>query len=315
MADAGLPCTLMRARDEWLEHPQGRAVSAAPLLEIIRIGDAPPHPPTAADRALGGLRVLDLTRVIAGPVCGRTLTEHGAQVMRVASPNLPFVPSLVIDSGRGKLSAHLDLQAATDRERFDALIRDTHLFVQGYRPGAVAGLGYSPRHVATLRPGVVYVSLCAFSHVGPWAGRRGFDSLVQVASGIADTGRRAAGMEQPTPLPCQALDHATGYLAAFGAMTALMRQWREGGSWHVRVSLAQTSEWLQRLGHVERLDRTTPSREAVLDLMDEVDSPFGRTRFVRPVARFSERPGYWATPAVPLGTHVPEWPAPVRDIH
>jgi crotonobetainyl-CoA:carnitine CoA-transferase CaiB-like acyl-CoA transferase len=306
MADAGLPCTVMRSRDEWLAHPQGAAVAQSPLMDITRIGNAPPLPAAEGTRPLSGLRVLDLTRVIAGPVCGRTLTEHGATVMRVASPHLPSVPRLVIDSGRGKLSTHLDLRSPADTARFDALLGNANVMVQGYRPGAIAGLGYDAEHAAAIRPGIVYVSVCAFGYAGPWQSRRGFDSLVQIASGIADAGRAAIGAEQPAPLPCQALDHATGYLAAFGAMMALRQQWREGGSWHVRVSLAQCAQWLSQLGRVDRMALEAPTD--VTDLLDECDSPFGRTRFVRPVAQLSKTPGYWATPAAPLGTHAPHWP-------
>ena len=306
-ANHGLPCTLMRSRPEWLAHPQGAAVAELPLMDFEKIGDAPAGALGPSERPMSGINVLDLTRVIAGPVAGRTMAEHGANVLRIASPNLPFVPRLVIDSGRGKRSAHIDLNASTDRTQFEQLIDGADIMVQGYRPGAIGGLGYTPHEVAKMRPGIVYVSLCAFSHAGPWAGRRGFDSLVQIASGIAKAGSDEAGRADPVPLPCQALDHATGYLAALGAMMGLQRQWREGGSWHVRVSLAQTAEWLARLGRIERRVEASPARETISDLMDACDSPFGRTEFIKPVAQLSATPGFWATPAVPLGTHPPTW--------
>lgn len=307
MAGNGVPCTMMRPHDEWLAHPQGAALSKLPLIELIKIGDAPPLECAEGARPLSGLRVLDLTRVIAGPICGRNLAEHGAEVMRIASPNLPYVPRLVIDSGRGKLSAHLDLKTSADCTRLETLLESAHVFVQGYRPGAVDGLGFTPEAVAARRPGIIYTSLCAFSHAGPWSGRRGFDSLVQVASGIAQAGADAAGKRLPVPLPCQALDHATGYLAALGTMMARTRQMTEGGSWHVRVSLAQTSHWLQQLGPVAGLGLTTPELADIADLMDEADTPFGQTQFVRPVAQLSSTPAYWASPPVPLGTHPPQW--------
>jgi len=307
MAARMLPGVMMRARDEWLDSAQGAAVAALPLLEIRRIGDAPPIAPAPGTRPLAGIRVLDLTKVIAGPVCGRTLAEHGAEVMRVHAARLPFVPRLVIDTGRGKRSCHLDLACATDRERLDRLLAGARVFVQGHRPGAIAAHGYSPQQVAARRPGIVYLDLCAWSHAGPWSARRGFDSLVQMASGIAEAGSRAAGVDEPRPLPCQALDHATGYLAAFGVLRALARQAGEGGSWHVRVSLAQTGEWLARLGRVDGLGRETPPAQAVAELMDEADTPFGRTRFVRPVARLSATPAYWARGSVPLGHDPPQW--------
>ncbi len=302
-----LPGFMMRSRDEWLASAQGQSVAALPLMEILRLGDGPPLAVDAGPRPLSGVRVLDVTKVIAGPVCGRTLAEHGAQVLRIHAPRLPFVPRLVIDTGRGKRSCHLDLANAPQREQFARLLADAHVMVQGHRPGAIARHGFSPEAVAALRPGIVCLTLCAWSHAGPWAPRRGFDSLVQVASGIAQAGARAAGVDEPRPLPCQALDHGTCYLAAFGVMTALARQAREGGSWHVRVSLAQTGEWLQRLGTVNRLDGETPGLEAVADLMDRADTPYGATRFVRPVAQLARTPAYWARGAVPLGSDPARW--------
>src|ERR1043166_711193 len=238
---------MARTHGEWAKHPQAAAVAALPLMEIIRIGDAPPQPLPPGDRPLSGVRVLDLTRVIAGPVCGRTLAVHGADVLWVTSPHLPQMMPLVIDNSRGKLSTYVDLREAQGRDTLAALAREADIFVQGYRPGAVAGNGFSPERAAQLRPGIVYVSLSAYSHEGPWAKRRGFDSLVQNANGINDAEAQAAGTDKTMPLPCQAPDHAAGFLMAFGAMTALARRVTEGGSWHVRVSLAQTGHWFRGL--------------------------------------------------------------------
>jgi crotonobetainyl-CoA:carnitine CoA-transferase CaiB-like acyl-CoA transferase len=307
MAERMLPGVAMRSRGEWLASAQGQAVAALPLLEISRVGDAPPIVPAAGDRPLDGYRVLDLTKVIAGPVCGRTLAEHGAEVLRIHAERLPFVPRLVIDTGRGKRSCHLDLARSPDRSHFDRLLADAHVVVQGHRPGAIAQHGYAPEQVIRRRPGIVYLSLCAWGDAGPWAARRGFDSLVQMASGIAEAGARAVDRDEPVPLPCQALDHATGYLAAFGVLMALARQALEGGSWHVRVSLAQTGDWLQRMGTVDRLQRITPEPQAVSDLMDQASTPFGTTRFVRPVAQLERTPGHWARGAVPLGFDEAVW--------
>ncbi len=240
-AEAKAIATMLRSPEEWAAHPQGKAVASLPLFEIVKIGEAPARRlPAGAERPLAGIRVLDLTRVIAGPVCGRTLAAHGADVMRITAPHLPGLPDLDIDMGRGKLSAALDVRAAEDCERLAALMRESHVFVQGYRPGGLAALGFAPEALAEMRPGIVAVSLSAYGHAGPWAGRRGFDSQVQNASGINVAEAEAAGVPPPRELPCQALDHASGYLMAFGAMMALLRKAREGGSWHVRVSLAQT---------------------------------------------------------------------------
>ena len=174
-AEAGLVVTACRSFDEWDRHPQGRAVANLPLFTIERIGDAPAAPLAAAERPLSGIKVVDLTRIIAGPVCGRTLAAHGADVMLVTASHLPSLFPLVVDTGRGKLSAALDLRQADAREALAALVRDADIFVQGYRPGAIARHGFSPQDVARLRPGIIYVSLCAYSHAGPWANRRGFE--------------------------------------------------------------------------------------------------------------------------------------------
>jgi hypothetical protein len=298
----------VRTAAEWHAHPQGRAVAGLPLLEIVRIGDAPAAPPGGGERPLAGVRVLDLTRVIAGPVCGRTLAEHGADVLHLTAAHLPSFEHLVVDTGWGKLSARLDLRVDADRERLTTLLHDADVFCQSYRPGALAARGLGPADLAALRPGIVYVTISAYGHDGPWRDRRGFDSLVQSASGIAEEGGRAAGDETPRHLPGQALDHATGQLAAFGAMIALARRARGGGSHLVRVSLAQTARWLDGLGRVDGLGVAEPTLADVEDLLETVQTPFGRARRIRPAARLTETPPGWSRPSVPLGTHEPAWP-------
>ena len=308
-AEAGLVATMTRSFAEWDAHPQGQAVASLPVFTIEQIGDAPPQSLPPGERPLSGVRVLDLTRVIAGPVCGRTLSVHGADVLAVTAAHLPQMMPLVMDNGRGKLSAFIDLRDASGRETLGKLVRDADIFVQGYRPGAIGGNGFGPQEVARLRPGIVYVSLSAYGHEGPWANRRGFDSLVQNANGINHAEAEAAGSPQPKPLPCQALDHGAGFLMAFGAMTALARRATLGGSWHVRVSLAQTGHWIRSLGRVANgLACPDPGPDAVRDRFDEIDSGFGRLTTVRHAATLSETPPRWTRPSVPLGTHPPEWP-------
>lgn len=309
-AEARMVATMMRAPAEWAAHPQGQAVARLPLLEITRIGEAPAGSLSRnPERPLSDVRVLDLTRVIAGPVCGRALAAHGADVMRVTAPHLPGLPELDIDTGRGKLSAAIDLRATDDRDWLRGLAREAHVFVQGYRPGGLAAKGFSPDALAELRPGIVVVTLSAYGHDGPWGNRRGFDSLVQNASGINVAEAEAAGLPAPKELPAQALDHAAGYLMAFGAMMALMRKAQEGGSWHVRVSLAQTGHWLTSLGRVDDgFDCAEPTGEELNSLTDEMDTPFGRLTFVKHSAVLSETPPFWARPPVKLGTHAPMWP-------
>jgi crotonobetainyl-CoA:carnitine CoA-transferase CaiB-like acyl-CoA transferase len=310
-AEAKMVATMMRSPAEWAAHPQGQALATLPLLEITRIGEAPPRRLPRGERPLSGVRMLDLTRVIAGPVCGRTLAAHGADVMRVTGPHLPDLGPHDIDLGRGKLSTALDLRAGEERERLASLLREANVFVQGYRPGGLAALGFSPEACAELRPGIVAVTLSAYGHAGPWAGRRGFDSLVQTASGLNHAEAEAAGVDGPKELPCQALDHATGYLMAFGVMMALLRKAGEGGSWHVRVSLAQTGRWLTGLGRVERgFAAADPTHADVADLLDEMDTPLGRLTYVRHAAVLSETPVHWERPPTRLGAHAPLWPDP-----
>jgi crotonobetainyl-CoA:carnitine CoA-transferase CaiB-like acyl-CoA transferase len=188
-------------------------------------------------------------------------------------------------------------------------MREADIFIQGYRPGAIAQYGFSAEDAARIRPGIVCVSLCAYGYEGPWANRRGFDSLVQNANGMNVAEAEAAGEDTPRPLPCQALDHATGYLMAFGAMTALRRRATQGGSWHVRCSLAQSCFWFQNLGRIEGgLSAPDPGFDAVRDCLEESPSGFGRLTSVRHSAIMSETPARWARPSPRLGTHAAEWP-------
>lgn len=307
-AEAGLPVAAMRSFDEWDRHPQGIAIAGQPVLTVTRMGDADPRPLpvyTQQARPLSGIRVLDLTRIIAGPVCGRALAAYGADVMLVNAPHLPNIETIA-ETSRGKLSVHADLNTADGRMALTNLLRSAQVFTQGYRPGALQALGFGPEEVARIRPGIVYVSLSAYGDSGPWASRRGFDSLVQTATGFNHAEAQAAGTDRPRPFPMQILDHASGYLMAYGAQVALMRQAIEGGSWHVRVSLAQTARWLRSLGRVNAgLQCAMPP----IDGYTETEaSGFGQLTAVRHAAQFSLTPAHWARPSVPPGTHPTVWP-------
>lgn len=307
-ANAGLVATAMRTFDEWDATPQGIAIASQPLFTIERIGDAPPLAlPAITDQMLPlkALRVLDLTRILAGPVAGRTLAAYGADVMLINSPTLPNI-SAIAETSRGKLSAHVDLRDARGRDALRALLKDAHVFIQGYRPGGLEALGFSANDVAMIRPELVYVSLSAYGNEGAWATRRGFDSLVQTATGFNDAEARAADEKKPRPLPMQILDHATGYLMATCVSAALVRQQREGGSWHVRLSLAQTGHWLRDLGRVENgFSISTPDIE---QCMETSASGFGELTAVRHSAQLSRTPAAWKRPSMPPGSHQPIWP-------
>ena len=307
-AEAGLVVAACRSFAEWDALPQGLAVAALPLFTIERIGDASPTTlPTLAanDRPLTGLRILDLTRILAGPVCGRMLAAYGADVMLINSPNLPNIESIA-DTSRGKLSAHVDLQTTAGRDALKKLLATSHVFVQGYRPGALIEHGFGPEEAAQLRPGIVYVSLCAYGDTGPWRMRRGFDSLVQTATGFNLAEAEAANSTEPKPMPMQILDYATGHLMAFAATAALRRQALEGGSWHVKVSLAQTGHWLRSLGRITH--GIAIQRPKLAPYISSAASGFGELAAVAHSAKFSLTPAHWAHPSMPPGTHPPMWP-------
>jgi crotonobetainyl-CoA:carnitine CoA-transferase CaiB-like acyl-CoA transferase len=306
----GCVVALMRPYDEWSDLPHARALAALPPISIEKIGDAAPKPWPAGDRPLEGVRVLDLSRVIAGPVAGRTLAVHGADVLLISGRDLPAIPWLTIDTGRGKLTSFVELKTKQGRGVLRDLLASADIFSQGYRPRSLASLGFSAEDAARISPGIVYVSLSAYGHAGPWAERRGFDSLVQTATGFNHAEGRAAGVDGPKELPAQMLDHTTGYLMAFGAMMARARQSLEGGSWHVRVSLAQTGRWLWNLGRVADGFKTEDLKaDAVRPFVEEVPSGFGPLLSVSHSAVLSKTPAFWARPAMPLGSHPPEWPA------
>jgi len=308
--EAGGCAALVRSREEWHAHPQRAAVARLKLLEIERIGDAPPEAPAAAGRPLAGMRVLDLTRVLAGPTGARTLAEHGAEVLKISAPHLPSKRDMDIDTGLGKRAAFLDLRREEDGARLAALARDggADVFVQGYRPGALARRGFGAEALARLRPGIVVVELSAWGRLGPWSTRRGFDTIVQCASGLA----LIEGAGAPRLMPVQAIDYVSGYLMALGAITALLRRAREGGSWRVRVSLARTGQWICDQGLLDAAEAAAAPKEMpeaeIAGFSEEMPSSFGRLRHLAPAARMAETPARWTRPPVPLGHDAPEWP-------
>ena len=305
---------MVRSMEEWSKHPQSAGVASLPLLEIEKIADSPPEALPEGPRPLSGIRVLDLTRVLAGPTCARTLAEHGADVMKISGPHLPFSPSQELDTGHGKLSAHIDLRKNEEVETLRELVSQADVFSQGYRPGTLARRSLSPQDLAKLRPGIVYVSLSAFGRVGPWAHRRGFDTVVQTVSGITDRQGELFPGAEPGPqfYPVSAIDYLTGYLMAFGAMVALARRATEGGSWLVRASLAQTGRWLVDRGQVPESElRDVPEEftpEEIQRWSTLTDTPVGRLGHLSPAVDLSETAPFWSRPTVPLGYHDPVWP-------
>jgi crotonobetainyl-CoA:carnitine CoA-transferase CaiB-like acyl-CoA transferase len=305
---AGACASLARSRQEWLAHPQGDAVHALPLLDTVRLDDSPPRAlPPAGRRPLAGVRVLDLTRVIAGPVATRTLAAHGAEVLRVSSRALPEIDAVLPDTSIGKRSTYLDLRSSEGTERFRRLLDGADVVVQSYRPGALDALGFGAPHVTEVRPGIVYVSLSAYSHEGPWRDHRGYDTLVQTASGVALSEAAAFESARPRHVPVSALDHATGYFAAAAAMLALVARHERGGGRHVRCSLAQTREWLEMLGRVEGTATPPPDDDAIVATLPTFESPFGRVSYAPPGGALDRTPAYWAHGPVAPGVDPPAW--------
>jgi crotonobetainyl-CoA:carnitine CoA-transferase CaiB-like acyl-CoA transferase len=246
--------------------------------------------------------------VLAGPTCARTLAEHGADVLRIGMSSAGDANPMQRDTGHGKRSAVLDLKSAEGTGILRALIGGADVFSQGYRPGALAALGFSPEDAARLRPGIVYVSLTAFGRLGPWRGRRGYDSVVQSASGFCD---EVAVDGRPRFLPVSALDYVTGYLAAFGALVALGRRAAEGGSYHVQLSLAQTGRYLAGLPRATAAEQAACAPELpagrLAELLTETQTPFGRLRHLAPAAIMSGTPPRWDRPTVPMNHDTPAW--------
>ncbi|KAH8978100.1 CoA-transferase family III [Lactarius akahatsu] len=260
----------LRSYDVMDDTPQGLYQTNINPVYINKIGDAPRRTltdPGNIQHALEGIRVLDLTRVIAGPVCGRTLAGHGADVLHVTSPNLPSLPFLDTETSRGKRTTQLDLNVPADAEKLRELLGGADVFLQSYRPGGLAARGFGPEECAAMRPGIVHASLSAFSYGGPWQDVKSFDSLVQTLGGFnvqeaeayAEYVRATRGEEEAAALPpyrklpLQALDHAAGQLLAFGIAAALCKTVTEGGSWRVRVSLSATLLWIRRFGNLHPL--------------------------------------------------------------
>jgi crotonobetainyl-CoA:carnitine CoA-transferase CaiB-like acyl-CoA transferase len=305
IATGGCVGGVTRSRAEWNAHPHGQAVAALPLIDIVEIGEAPARPLPTGPRPLSGVRVFDLTRVLAGPTSGRVLAENGADVLHVAAPHLPYQSEILMDTGHGKRCTWIDLRGPADVETMRALLRDADIFTQGYRPGALAARGFAPAQVAALRPGIVCVAVSAYGRAGPWSARRGFDSIVQNVSGLA---AMQSSLEKPHNMPVQALDYICGYLGALGALVALARRVEHGGSWLVRVSLVQVAHWLAGLGTVDGAQGMTELPDAELaGLLMESDGPFGRLRHLKPVIQLDETPPFYARPAEPLGTSPPRW--------
>lgn len=298
----------MRSWDAWKQHPQGIAVSREPLvLRDIQLVSAPSLDiQIDRQRPLAGLRVLDLTRVLAGPIATRFLAGFGAEVLRIDPPGWDE-PGVVPEVTLGKYCARLDLRQRADRERFQALLASADVLVHGYRADALERLGFGADVRRTIAPGVVDVSLNAYGWSGPWSERRGFDSLVQMSTGIAEAGRAWRGEDEPVPLPVQALDHATGYLIAAAVLRGLAERRRSGRGSRWRLSLARTAQCLLEAG-VSSVGSLALAEESGADLAPGIETtPWGQARRLRPPLQVAGSPLYWELPASELGSAPAAW--------
>lgn len=305
VVDAGGCAAEMRTWAQWQAHPQGQAVNGEPLIQFASHDshNAKPWQGSVA-QPLAGIRVLDLTRVLAGPVASRFLAGLGAEVLRIDPPTWNE-PGVVPEMTLGKRCARLDLQEKADRSLFEALLRDADIVLHGYRADALERLGYGAGERQKLAPGLIDVSLNAYGWSGPWQNRRGFDSLVQMSSGIAEAGLQWQHADKPTPLPVQALDHATGYLMAASAIKLLAERLNSGRGGSARLSLARTAKLLIEQG---------PGTDQPLRAEDESDqgmlveqTPWGPAHRLHVPLKITGTPLQWTIAASELGSHRPQW--------
>lgn len=307
---------VVRTEEEWRATPQGALLAKTPPIVLKKIGDAPVLRLEEGRDPLTGIRVLDLTRVLAGPTVSRTLASHGAEVLSVRAEKLPTIELFDLDTGQGKHAAFLDLSKPGDAEQLRALARTGHVFVDSYRPGALSDLGVTPAALAHSSPGIIYCSVSCYGQHGPWGTRRGWEQLAQCVTGIAaDQGAfvaaRAGSRRESVPalIPAAACDYITGYLGAAGVAAALLRRFREGGSWLVEVSLCATAMWLQSLGKVAAADvpQSWNPGEGLDAYRQSCETTRGRLDFLGPIVRMSQTPPRWHRPPPIQGEDKPVW--------
>lgn len=299
----------IRTWEEWLAHPQGAYLAGRPVVELVRTGSSAPEAFHPGERPLSGIRVLDLTRILAGPVGSRGLAEHGADVLMVTARDLPQTPEHVRDTSHGKRSCFLDLKTPEDAARFAELVREADVVVNGFRPGALAALGFGMEELARLRPGIIQVSVSCYGSGGPFADRAGWEQVAQAVTGICETQGAAIGAGQPRLVFAPVCDYTTGYLATYGALLALARRAREGGSWQVHVSLCQSAMLIQRQGLLDEFGAAPEvlSETQLAPLQVQEHGTYGDLQTLGPVLRMSETPPHWDKPTPSLGGDRPVW--------
>lgn len=295
----------MRSWAQWRQHPQGLAVNAEPLVHFFADQDEQAKSwQGSVERPLAGIKVLDLTRVLAGPTASRFLAGFGAEVLRIDPPTWNE-PGVVPEMTLGKRCARLDLQVPADRAVFESLLKDADILLHGYRANALENLGFGVERRRQLAPGLIDVCLNAYGWSGPWQNRRGFDSLVQMSSGIAEAGQRWKHADNPMPLPVQALDHATGYLMAASAIRLLTERLRSGHGGSARLSLARTARLLIDCGSGTSEALRAEEEQDQDSLLEQ--TPWGLAHRLLAPVQIIGTPLQWALPATDLGAHQPQW--------
>jgi len=304
---AGLPACVVRTRDEWLAHDQGAQLATQPVIGLERIGDAPPRDFGSARRPFDGVRVLSFTHAVAGPVVGRTLAEHGADVLGATRPNDYEHEFIYAEANIGSRSAYVDLANPAGQARAAALLDGADIMVNNHRNGSLERYGLEPRQLAESYPGLVQVSVSCYGSRGPWTHRGGFDMNGSAASGLM----AIEGTEAEPRLPATGLinDYITGYLGAVGASAALVKRATEGGSWHVTVNLTRTAMFCGSLGRMNPALAGSDQEHSLREPVPyDAPSPLGDVHMLAPPVRFSATAPAWPTPPlVPRGSSRAEW--------
>lgn len=302
---------IARTEEEWLQHPQGKYLSSVPVVEIAKIIDSPKESLSdKGDMPLSGVRVLDLTRILAGPVCGLTLAELGADVLMITAEKLPQVNEFVRDTSHGKRSCFLDISKKEDASKLKELVKDCDILIDGYRPDRLAAYGFGPEELVKLRPGLIHVSISCFGSGGPFSSRAGWDQVAQAVTGMCVKQGESIGSNKPELTPVFACDYVCGRLGAFGAMLALNRRAQDGGSYSIQVSLCQAAMLLQRQGYVDDfLDAPNLISKELFEKYQviEDDTAYGDLKVLGPVLKLSETPCQWVRKTPKLGQDKPEW--------
>lgn len=300
----GLCGTIVRTCAEWRNHPQGKILEKMPPTHIEKRGSTPPVPFTKGTRPLEGVKVIDFTHVLAGPMSTRALAEQGAEVLHLCGSNVPELLPFAMDTGHGKKNAILDLDNENDRNILINLIKEADIFIQGYAPGKFKQFGFGPEEVHAINPKVIYTTVSCFGTTGPWATYKGFEQLAQAATGLmADH----SSLEEPHLVPAAVCDYLTGYLCSLGMLTALYRRATEGGSYNVEVALGRTAMLVDSYGFRKDKDIEGKLPDNYEEFFTVSSTSFGNIKHLLPVINMSETKGCWTTPLSPLESGLPEW--------